>query len=248
MPSSAPRCRSSARSCARRSTCAPGQRVLDVAAGNGNASLAAARRWCEVVATDYVPALLERARERAAAERLDDRVPRGRRRSAAVRRRQLRRRGLDLRRDVHARPGPRRGRAAPRLQARRQDRPRQLDAGGLHRPALQDHRQARAAAGRRQVAGAVGHARRGSPSCSSRTRRRSSRRSATSCSATARRSTGWRCSDLLRPVLKAFAALKPEHKPPSKAISWSSCSATIARANATLVLPSDYLEVVITRR
>ena len=48
-----------------------GQKVLDVAAGNGNASLAAARRWCDVVATDYVPALLERARERAAAERLD---------------------------------------------------------------------------------------------------------------------------------------------------------------------------------
>src|SRR3954449_1308023 len=48
-----------------------GQRVLDVAAGNGNASLAAARRWCDVVATDYVPALLDRARERAAAERLD---------------------------------------------------------------------------------------------------------------------------------------------------------------------------------
>src|SRR5215813_11501522 len=48
-----------------------GQRVLDVAAGNGNASLAAARRWCDVVATDYVPALLERARERAAGERLN---------------------------------------------------------------------------------------------------------------------------------------------------------------------------------
>jgi ubiquinone/menaquinone biosynthesis C-methylase UbiE len=48
-----------------------GQKVLDVAAGNGNASLAAARRWCDVVATDYVPALLERARERAAAERLE---------------------------------------------------------------------------------------------------------------------------------------------------------------------------------
>ena len=48
-----------------------GQKVLDVAAGNGNVSLAAARRWCDVVATDYVPALLERARERAAAERLD---------------------------------------------------------------------------------------------------------------------------------------------------------------------------------
>ena len=48
-----------------------GQRVLDVAAGNGNVSLAAARRWCEVTATDYVPELLERAGERAAAERLD---------------------------------------------------------------------------------------------------------------------------------------------------------------------------------
>jgi ubiquinone/menaquinone biosynthesis C-methylase UbiE len=48
-----------------------GQKVLDVAAGNGNVSLAAARRWCEVVATDYVPALLERAAERAGAERLN---------------------------------------------------------------------------------------------------------------------------------------------------------------------------------
>lgn len=47
-----------------------GQKVLDVAAGNGNVTLAAARRWCEVVSTDYVPALLERGRERAAAARL----------------------------------------------------------------------------------------------------------------------------------------------------------------------------------
>ena len=47
-----------------------GQKVLDVAAGNGNISLAAARRWCDVIATDYVPALLEKAYERAAAERL----------------------------------------------------------------------------------------------------------------------------------------------------------------------------------
>jgi SAM-dependent methyltransferase len=48
-----------------------GQRVLDVAAGNGNASLAAARRWCEVTSTDYVGALLARGRERAAAEHLN---------------------------------------------------------------------------------------------------------------------------------------------------------------------------------
>ncbi|WP_366555112.1 class I SAM-dependent methyltransferase [Aquibaculum sediminis] len=48
-----------------------GHKVLDVAAGNGNVSLAAARRWCQVVSTDYVPALLVRGRERAEAERLD---------------------------------------------------------------------------------------------------------------------------------------------------------------------------------
>jgi SAM-dependent methyltransferase len=48
-----------------------GQKILDVAAGNGNATLAAARRWGKVVSTDYVPALLERGRERAMAEGLD---------------------------------------------------------------------------------------------------------------------------------------------------------------------------------
>jgi ubiquinone/menaquinone biosynthesis C-methylase UbiE len=45
-----------------------GSRVLDVAAGNGNATLAAARRWCEVTSTDYVPSLLESGRARAQAE------------------------------------------------------------------------------------------------------------------------------------------------------------------------------------
>jgi ubiquinone/menaquinone biosynthesis C-methylase UbiE len=48
----------------------PGQRVLDVAAGNGNATLAAARRWCDVVSTDYVSSLLERGQLRAKAEGL----------------------------------------------------------------------------------------------------------------------------------------------------------------------------------
>ena len=47
-----------------------GQKVLDVAAGNGNVTLAAARRWCDVVSTDYVPSLLERGRSRAAADGL----------------------------------------------------------------------------------------------------------------------------------------------------------------------------------
>jgi SAM-dependent methyltransferase len=47
-----------------------GERVLDVAAGNGNATLAAARHFAQVTSTDYVGALLERGKERAAAERL----------------------------------------------------------------------------------------------------------------------------------------------------------------------------------
>ena len=48
-----------------------GERVLDVAAGNGNATLAAARRFARVTSTDYVPALLERGRQRAEADGLD---------------------------------------------------------------------------------------------------------------------------------------------------------------------------------
>ena len=48
-----------------------GESVIDVAAGNGNASLAAAHRMARVTSTDYVPALLEKGRARAAAEGLD---------------------------------------------------------------------------------------------------------------------------------------------------------------------------------
>jgi SAM-dependent methyltransferase len=47
-----------------------GQKVLDVATGSGNTAIAAARRGCEVTGVDYVPALLERGRIRADAERL----------------------------------------------------------------------------------------------------------------------------------------------------------------------------------
>ena len=47
-----------------------GETVLDVAAGNGNSTLAAARRWTNVVSTDYVPSLLERGEARARAEGL----------------------------------------------------------------------------------------------------------------------------------------------------------------------------------
>ncbi|USX15216.1 class I SAM-dependent methyltransferase [Oxalobacteraceae bacterium OTU3CAMAD1] len=48
-----------------------GEKVIDIAAGNGNATLAAARRFARVTSTDYVPALLEKGRVRAAAEGLE---------------------------------------------------------------------------------------------------------------------------------------------------------------------------------
>ena len=53
-----------------------GQTVLDIAAGNGNVTLAAARRWCDVTSTDYVESLLARGRKRADADgfRIDFRV------------------------------------------------------------------------------------------------------------------------------------------------------------------------------
>ncbi len=53
-----------------------GQKVLDIAAGNGNVTLAAARRWCDVTSTDYVESLLARGRQRAEAEglRVDFRI------------------------------------------------------------------------------------------------------------------------------------------------------------------------------
>src|SRR5262245_28745296 len=50
----------------------PGERVIDVACGSGNGAISAARRaQGDTVGADYVPALLERGRERAAGERLD---------------------------------------------------------------------------------------------------------------------------------------------------------------------------------
>ena len=48
-----------------------GQKVLDVATGSGNTAISAARRFCEATGVDYVPELIEQAKERAEAERLD---------------------------------------------------------------------------------------------------------------------------------------------------------------------------------
>jgi ubiquinone/menaquinone biosynthesis C-methylase UbiE len=48
-----------------------GQKVLDVATGSGNTAISAARRYCDVTGIDYVPELIEQAKERAGAERLE---------------------------------------------------------------------------------------------------------------------------------------------------------------------------------
>ena len=136
-----------------------GQKVLDVAAGNGNVSLAAAHRWCDVTSTDYVPSLLERGRARASAEGLTIKFQEA---------------------DAEALPfgdgtfdavvstfgvmfTPNQNQAAAELlrvcKFGRQDRSRKLDARRLYRTSVQDAWQIHAASGRRKVARALGHTR-----------------------------------------------------------------------------------------
>ena len=137
-----------------------GSTVLDVASGSGNAALAAARLGGVVTGIDYVPALLERGRERAAAERLDvDFRSATPKRSRSPTNRSRRRVGL--RDDVRARPSARRRRARQGHAARRDDRARELDARRLHRRDVQDGCGARTAAARARLADALGH--RGAP-------------------------------------------------------------------------------------
>ena len=132
------------------------QRVLDVAAGNGNATLAAARRFAEVVSTDYVATLLERGRERAAADRLPvtfqeadaENLPFGDASFDVV----LSTFGVMF--------TPNQQKAASELvrvcRARRKDRIGQLDAGQLRRPGVQGHRQIHSAGARHEIADAMG--------------------------------------------------------------------------------------------
>jgi SAM-dependent methyltransferase len=133
------------------------ERVLDVATGSGNAALAAARRGCSVVGLDYVPALLDRARRRAEAEGLEAEFVEGDAEALPF---------ADGSFDVvssvfGAMFAPdqeqTRERARARLPARRPDRPGRPYTRGLHRPALQNKREARAAARWASLAGPVGH-------------------------------------------------------------------------------------------
>ena len=167
-----------------------GQQVLDVAAGNGNVALAAARRGCEVVASDYVPTLLDRARERALADGLDmafrvadaESLPFADHSFDVV----VSTFGVMFTADHDraaaellrvCRPGGKIGMA-------------NWTPDGFIGGVFPDHRPAPAATARREVPGAVGQRGPGSPTGSSRTPRRSSRWNEPSASATARPSTG----------------------------------------------------------
>ncbi len=88
----------------RRLTSCPTSASSTSPAASGNGAIAAARRtWGNTVGVDFVPALLERGRERAAAERLEVEFVEADARTA-LRGRELRRRHVDLRGDVRARP------------------------------------------------------------------------------------------------------------------------------------------------
>ena len=192
-----------------RSTCAP------ASACSTSPPATAMRRWPpraasrDVTSTDYVPALLDKGRERARAEGLDGDVRGRRRREPAVRRAQAS--------TSCCRPSARCSRPITSstaremmrvLRPRRPHRHGELDARRLHRPAVQGHRHARAAAGGRASRPRCGAPRRTSKRCSARPRRRSAASGGTSTSATARPRTGVQVfRDFYGPTHKAFAAL-----------------------------------------
>ena len=135
-----------------------GQTVLDVAAGNGNATLAAARRWCKVTSTDYVASLLEAGRKRAAAEGLDITF-----RTADAEELPFADASFDA---VVSTFG---GMFSPDQDRTAAEMVRVCKSGGriglanwtprrLHRPNVQNPRKVPAGPGRCQVAGGVGHA------------------------------------------------------------------------------------------
>ena len=224
-----------------------GSKVLDVAAGNGNVALAAARRWCEVVATDYVPALLD---ARASAPRPSGSTIEFREADAEAlpfADEQLRRRRVHLRRDVHARPGARRRRAAcaSAAAAARSASPtgrRRASSASCSRPSASTCRRRPAS-----KSPALWGTRARLAELFEPTRRRSSRRSAISCSATARRSTGSRCSG---PTTGRCSRPSPRSSRPAKRRSNADLKELIARFNrsgdGSMVVPSEYLEIVIT--
>ena len=140
----------------------PGNVVLDVAAGTGNASIPAAKAGAQVTASDLTPELLAGRPCSCRERRADSRVGAGRRRAPAVRGRVVRRRDVVDWRDVRSAPSTGRRRARTGVPAGRHDRDAQLDARGDGRLAVPDDGPIRpAAAARGATSAAVGQ--RGTP-------------------------------------------------------------------------------------
>ena len=224
------------------------ERVLDVATGSGNAALAAARRGCSVIGLDYVPALLERARQARGGRGPGRPVHRGRRRGAAVRRWRF-----DVVSSVFGamfapdqeqtanelarvcRPGGRIGLVAHTPEgfigqlfktiAKHVPPP-----AGLRSP-IQWGTEARLA------------------SCSATGSRRSAPRSATTSSATARRRRSfeyWR--RYYGPTLKAFEAVGEAGREALEADLLDLIARFNRAEDGTMVVPNEYLEAVIVTR
>ncbi len=131
-------------------------------------------------------AVAARTRRRAGARRGPrDRTARGRCRGAAVRRRELRRRPVRGRGDVRSQPGAGRRRARAGVPSRRDDRPGELDAGGLHRRAAAARQPLRITAARRPCADRMGR-----PDPAERAARRRRRTGCARASACTRSGTG----------------------------------------------------------
>ena len=162
----------------------PDERVLDVACGSGNGAIAAARRaWGNTVGADFVPSLLERGRERARPSGSRSSSSRPTPQDLPFEDGELRRRDVDLRRDVRARPGEG-GAELLRVckPGGRIGMANWVPDGGIGTD-VHDDRQARAAAARRSTRRCSGGPRSacascsatGSPTCGSSAESRASR-------------------------------------------------------------------------